>query len=84
MNVNFTIFSIIDLFDGYFLALAKEDVLKTGLITPFGLFDFTRMVLGWTNALISNQQDVANILNEAKTDKKKLDNSMILLMFVDC
>ncbi|XP_070526498.1 uncharacterized protein [Cardiocondyla obscurior] len=45
------IFSKIDLVKAFYqIPVAKEDVCKTAVITPFGVFEFTRMPFGLSNA----------------------------------
>ena len=46
-----TVFSKLDLVKGYYqVPVAAADVPKTAIITPFGLFEFTKMLFGLRNA----------------------------------
>ena len=60
-----SVFSKIDLFKGYHqIPVAEEDVAKTGVITPFGLFVFPRTPFGLKNAGQDFQRLMDNILGD--------------------
>ena len=49
---NSKVFSGVDLCkDFHVVPVAEEDIYKTAVTTPFGLFEFTRMPFGLNNAL---------------------------------
>lgn len=58
-----TIFSKIDLKKAYYLVKNHdEDIKKTAVITPFGLFEFTRMCFGLRNAGQTFQRHIDNVM----------------------
>ena len=60
-----TVFSKVDLLKGYHqIPVAEEDVKKTGVITPFGLFVFPRTPFGLKNA----GQDFQRLMDEILSD----------------
>ena len=57
------VFSKIDLYKGYYnIPVAPEDVPKTAVITPFGLFEFLRLPFGLCNAAQTFQRLMHSVL----------------------
>jgi Reverse transcriptase (RNA-dependent DNA polymerase) len=71
-------FTKIDLQKGYLkVPVAAEDIPKTAVITPFGLFEFLRMPFGLKNASMTFQRLMDSILNSLPYVFVYLDDILI-------
>ena len=72
------VFSKLDLRKGYHqVPVAAQDVQKTAVITPFGLFEFTRMPFGLRNAGQSFQRFMDEVLHGVQNTFVYLDDVLV-------
>ncbi len=72
------LFSKVDLVKGFFnTPVAPEDIHKTAVITPFGLFEFVRMPFGLCNAAQMSQRMMDSILHDLEDVYVYLDDILV-------